>query len=99
VAKRSPDKPSRGGLKYAYRRIDADGVATGEVIGIGSPPPDIAERGRDLVRTFIADGEPAERPSLDEGRALHRRSLEELPLSVTQLSRGEPVIPTVYENV
>ena len=98
VAKRAPDKPSRGGLKYAYRRIDADGVATAEVVGIGAPPPDVAERGRDLIRTFVENGEPVDQPSLDDGRALHRRSLAEMPLSVTQLSRGEPVIPTVYEN-
>ena len=39
VEKRSPEKPSRGGQKYAYRRIDSDGVATAEVIGIASRRP------------------------------------------------------------
>jgi nicotinate phosphoribosyltransferase len=98
VAKKAPDKPSRGGEKYAYRRMDADGVASGEVIGIGIAPADLAHRGRDLIRTFVVDGEPVEAPTLDEGRALHRAALSELPLSVTQLSRGEPVIPTLYER-
>jgi nicotinate phosphoribosyltransferase len=98
VAKKAPNKPSHGGLKYAYRRIDADGVASDEVVGIGPTPKDLASRGRNLTRTFIMDGELVDAPSLDEGRALHQRALAELPLSATQLSRGEPVIPTVYET-
>ena len=97
VEKRSPDKPSRGGRKYAYRRIDADGVATAEVIGVGEPPADLARRGRDLIRTLMVDGEPVQRWTLEEGRALHHRSLAELPISATQLSRGDAVIPTVFE--
>jgi nicotinate phosphoribosyltransferase len=98
VAKKAPDKPSLGGVKYAYRPKDADGVASDEVVGIGVAPADLADRGRNLIRTFVVGGEPVESPTLDEGRALHRAALAELPLSVTQLSRGEPVIPTVYER-
>ncbi len=98
VAKRSPDKPSRGGRKYAYRRIDGDGVATTEVIGLGEPPADLERRGRGLLRTLMRDGEPVEPPTLEDGRALLQRALAELPISATQLSRGEPVIPTVYES-
>ncbi|WP_349261427.1 nicotinate phosphoribosyltransferase [Actinocrinis sp.] len=98
VAKRSPDKPSQGGRKYAYRRIDGDGVATAEVVGIGEPPADLADRGRNLVKTLMVDGELVDRATLEEGRELHRRSLAELPISATQLSRGDAVIPTVYEN-
>jgi nicotinate phosphoribosyltransferase len=98
VAKRSPDKPSQGGRKYAYRRIDADGVATAEVVGLGEPPADLDRRGRNLMRTLMVDGEPVDRPTLEESRELHRRSLAELPISATQLSRGDAVIPTVYEN-
>jgi nicotinate phosphoribosyltransferase len=98
VAKRSPDKPSRGGRKYAYRRIDADGVATAEVVGDGPAPAGLADRGRNLIRTLMVDGEPVERPTLERGRKLLRSSLAELPISATQLSRGEAVIPTVYEH-
>jgi nicotinate phosphoribosyltransferase len=98
VAKRSQDKPSQGGRKYAYRRIDADGVATAEVIGLGEPPADMAERGRPLLRTFMLEGEPAEQPTLERGRKLLRAALAELPISATQLSRGDAVIPTVYEH-
>jgi nicotinate phosphoribosyltransferase len=38
-------------------------------------------------------GEP-----LDDARARHARSLAELPATARQLSRGEPVIPTVHES-
>src|SRR5581483_10080061 len=96
VAKRSPDKPSQGGRKYAYRRIDGDGVATAEVVGIGEPPADLADRGRNLVKTLMVNGQLVDRATLEEGRELHRRSLVELPISASQLSRGDAVIPTVY---
>jgi nicotinate phosphoribosyltransferase len=98
VEKRSPGKPSHGGLKYAYRRIDSDGVATAEMVGIGAAPRDLGDRGRGLMRTFLVNGEPVECPTIQEGRALHQRALAELPPSATQLSRGEAVIPTAYEN-
>jgi nicotinate phosphoribosyltransferase len=98
VAKRSPDKLGHGGSKYAYRRIDGDGVATAEVIGLGEPPADLAGRGRNLISTLLVDGEPVEQPTLERSRELLRRSLAELPISATQLSRGDAVIPTVYEH-
>jgi nicotinate phosphoribosyltransferase len=98
VEKRAPDKPSHGGRKYAYRRIDGDGVATAEVVGVGEPPADLAGRGRNLITPLLVDGEPVEQPSLERSRELHRRSLAELPISATQLSRGDTVIPTVYEH-
>jgi nicotinate phosphoribosyltransferase len=103
VEKRSVEKASRGGRKYAYRRIDADGVATAEVIGVGGPPADLDRRGRNLIRTLMVDGEPVERPAsrpqaLEDARETLRRSLAQLPISATQLSRGDAVIPTVYEN-
>ena len=37
VAKRSVDKISVGGRKYALRRLSTDGVAEAEVIGVGTP--------------------------------------------------------------
>jgi nicotinate phosphoribosyltransferase len=92
VAKRSPGKPSLGGRKYAYRRIDEDGVATEEVV---STRPD-ESLGRPLLTPLLLDGEIVERQNLAEGRRLHQDSLAQLPLSATQLSRGDAVIPTVY---
>ena len=40
VAKRSPDKASVGGRKFALRRRDRHGIAEAEVVGIGTPPVD-----------------------------------------------------------
>ena len=37
MAKRSKDKISIGGRKYALRRLSPDGVAQAEVVGIGQP--------------------------------------------------------------
>ena len=45
---------------------------------------------------LLLDGEIVERQNLVEGRRLHQDSLAQLPLSATQLSRGDAVIPTVY---
>ena len=38
VAKKSTEKASRGGRKFALRRRSAVGVAEAEVIGVGTPP-------------------------------------------------------------
>lgn len=103
VAKKSVGKPSHGGRKLAYRRLDQDGVAAQEVIrvepadGRAVAPP--ADTDRPLLVPLIENGEVLDRPSLAESRALHQRSLAQLPMSATQLSRGEAVIPTVYETV
>jgi nicotinate phosphoribosyltransferase len=92
VAKKSTGKPSLGGRKYAYRRIEEDGVATEEVVAVR---PD-ESLGRPLITPLLLDGEIVERQNLVEGRRLHQDSLAQLPLSATQLSRGDAVIPTIY---
>src|SRR5581483_3678911 len=44
VAKRSAGvKSSRGGRKWAARRLDADGVAEAEVVGSGPVPADLRD--------------------------------------------------------
>lgn len=93
VAKKSIGKPSLGGRKHAYRRIDGDGVATEEVIAL-RPNESL---GRSLITPLMIDGAVVHDATLAEGRRLHQESLEQLPVSATQLSRGEAVIPTVYE--
>ncbi|HET8616642.1 MAG TPA: nicotinate phosphoribosyltransferase [Actinomycetales bacterium] len=105
VAKRSKDKLSIAGRKWALRRRGRDGVAQAEVIGIGHVPRDVPRErevppgsGRSLLVDLVRDGEVVGRESLDEARRRHTSSLAELPLSATQLSRGEPAIPTVYEQ-
>lgn len=93
VAKHSPGKPSLGGRKHPYRRIEEDGVATEEVVAL-RPDPAL---GRPLSVPLIVDGEIVERTDLAAARRLHQESVAELPVSATQLSRGDAVIPTVYK--
>ena len=95
VAKKSTDKQSIGGRKYALRRRGASGVAEAEVVGIGAPPEDDGDD-RALLVPLVRDGEVVGRATLEEARARHRASVAELPRSVTMMSAGEPVIPTVH---
>ncbi|UYM04134.1 nicotinate phosphoribosyltransferase [Solicola gregarius] len=94
VAKKSKDKLSVGGRKYAWRRIGAAGVATQEVIGIGehAAPRD----GRELLVPLVRSGERVFDESLESARQRRRTSVEELPPHARQLSHGEPAIETTY---
>lgn len=96
VAKRSVDKASIGGRKYALRRLTSSGVAEAEVIGIGQRPDDDGDD-RELLVPLVRDGEVVGRESLEAARARHLASRAELPVAVQQMSRGEPAIPTVHE--
>lgn len=95
VAKRSTDKVSVGGRKYALRRRSAAGVAEAEVVGIGTPPADDGDDRALLVR-LVEGGEVVGREPLDAARARHRASVAELPRAVTMMSAGEPVVPTRF---
>lgn len=95
VAKASTNKRSVGGRKYALRRIDAGGHAEAEVIGIGEAPANDGND-RELLVPLVRGGEVIGHPTLDAARDRHATSRAELPPKAGQLSRGEPVIPTVY---
>lgn len=97
VAKKSQGKLSVGGRKWAMRRINADGVAEAEVIGIGEMPESDGND-RALLVGQMRSGEILARPTLDAARAHYVQSLAELPPRALQLSRGEPAIPTIYES-
>ena len=95
VAKRSAGgKASRGGRKWGARRLDQDGVAEAEVVGTGPVPTDLADRL--LQIPLITGGTVVGREPLLAARERHLRSRAQLPISATQLSKGEPVIPTDY---
>ncbi|MFE1176684.1 nicotinate phosphoribosyltransferase [Streptomyces sp. NPDC058773] len=95
VAKKSMGaKTSHGGRKWAARRPDADGVAEAEVIGTGPVPAELA--GRQLLVPLVSAGRVVAREPLDAARDRHIAARAALPLSATQLSRGEPVLPTEY---
>ncbi len=93
VAKRSKDKMSIGGRKFALRRRNADGVAETELVGIGQPPANDGDD-RSLLVPLVRDGEVVGRESLEVSRARHLSSRGELPMRAQQMSRGEPVIAT-----
>jgi nicotinate phosphoribosyltransferase len=97
VAKRSLDKVSVGGRKYALRRRSPAGTAQAEVVGIGEAPEDDGND-RSLLVPLVRGGEVVGRATLDEARARHRASIAELPRAVTMMSAGEAVIPTVFEG-
>ncbi len=94
VAKKSTDKVSVGGRKHPVRRR-RDGVAVAEVIGVGAPPPG-GQDGRELLVALVQDGRIVGEESLEAARERHRRARAELPLEALKMSRGEPVIETVY---
>jgi nicotinate phosphoribosyltransferase len=97
VAKKSVDKISVGGRKYALRRLDPAGVAEAEVVGIGSPAEDDGDD-RELLVPLVRDGEVVGREPLERARERHLAARAELPPAAQQMSRGEPVIPTVFEG-
>ena len=95
VAKKSTDKISIGGRKWALRRRTADGIAEAEVIGINEEPTDDGDD-RPLLVELVRDGTIVGRESLDAARARHAAAIAELPAEAHKLSRGEAAIPTEY---
>lgn len=93
VAKRSHDKISVGGRKYALRRLDAHGVAETEVIGVGRPPSDDGND-RSLLVPLVSEGKVVGREPLEVARSRHAAARAELPVAAQQMSKGEPVIAT-----
>lgn len=97
VAKKSKDKASVGGRKFALRRRNARGVAEAEVIGVGHPATNDGDD-RDLLVPLVIDGERVYTATLEQARERHAASRAELPPTAAQMSRGEPVIPTIYQD-
>lgn len=101
VAKAAKNKTSKGGRKYALRRLNDNGTATQELIGVGHRPADDGND-RALLQQFIKNGELLPGWTGHEGvlraRQRHADSMAELPSVVHRLHRGEPAIPTLYED-
>lgn len=94
VAKRSVGKPSRGGRKWAARVLDESGRAVTELV---TDQPDVASRGRPLLRQLVQAGQIVGREPLAAARTRYLEALAELPRHARQLSRGYPAVPTVFE--
>lgn len=99
VAKRSTDKASVGGRKWAIRRGGPDGTVEAEVLGIGSAP-DRADTDRELLVPLVRDGEVVGRQhtAVEAARDRHAASVAELPRAAHRLQHGDPAIPTLYET-
>jgi len=97
VAKKSKDKASVGGRKWALRRLNARGEAEAEVIGIGEVPANDGND-RSLLVDLMREGEIVADVALGVARTHHEQSRAELPPRALRLSRGEPAIPTIYEG-
>lgn len=97
VAKKSVDKASVGGRKWALRRLSSSGTAQAELVGIGTPPVDDGDD-RALLVPFVEGGRRVHHDTLDDARARHASAIAELPAAARKLSRGEPVIETVLER-
>ncbi len=95
VAKKSQDKASVGGRKFALRRRNPGGVAQAEIVGIGEPPVDDGDD-RELLVPLVRAGEVVGREDLFTARARHLTARAELPIAAQQMSRGEPVLETLH---
>ncbi|OLT24551.1 nicotinate phosphoribosyltransferase [Nocardiopsis sp. CNR-923] len=96
VAKRSVGKPSRGGRKWAVRRLDERGTAVSEDVYTHEPSGD---RGtRPLLRPLVVEGEVVGHESVREARQRHRETLSELPEEALRMSRGDAALPTVFHH-
>ena len=102
VAKAAKNKASVGGKKYAMRRLNERGTATAEVVGIGSKPVNDGND-RPLIQQFMAGGVLTPGWTGAEGvcraAARHAASMAEMPGAARRLQRGDPVIPTEYEQL
>jgi len=92
VEKRSENKGSKGGKKFATRELKS-GVATSEQVG--NPTA-----GRALQVSIMSDGHATQNLSAKErvtqARDHHHAVMGELPEAGRRLSQGEPVIPTIF---
>lgn len=95
VAKKSVNKISVGGRKYALRRLSEDGTAVAEIIGVGVPPSGDSNE-RPLLVQLVDGGRIIGDEPLEVMRERHLRSRAELPLEALKMSRGEPVIETLF---
>jgi nicotinate phosphoribosyltransferase len=98
VAKRSEDKVTHGGRKTAVRRHRATGTAVEEVLR-SQGAPDTRDGDRALQVPYLKGGElTADVATLEQSRAHLKQVLTTVPWEGLKLSRGEPAIPTRYEE-
>lgn len=99
VEKQAEGKASRGGRKYAARRI-ANGVATAEVVSTGHEPDWDASH-RPLLVKMVDGGEIKTQytgsSAVHDAAAHHKQAVAELPRAARRLQDGEVAIPTEFQ--
>jgi nicotinate phosphoribosyltransferase len=95
VVKRSENKRTVGGRKYAVRRHKPTGTATEEVVASQCRPA-AEPNDRPLQRQYLVGGEPAaDLPDLGASREHLAACLVSIPWDGLKLSAGEPAVPVV----
>ena len=98
VGKLSDGKATVAGRKVPVRSLD-HGVAVEETVYV-EEPESLPKPGRGLLVDLVVDGiiDPSHlgASGVAAAREHHALAIAELPFSAFGLSRGEPVIPTVY---
>ena len=94
VAKKSKNKNTVGGRKYALRRRDQDDRAEAEIVGIQAHPTSDGND-RSLLVELVVDGEVVGHEPISAARERHLAVRAELPRSALRISKGEPAIPTI----
>jgi nicotinate phosphoribosyltransferase len=98
VAKKSTAKATIGGHKAAVRTLEGGRAATELIYQTSEGRPNVA--GRDLIVDLMTNGSADARWLGHDGtfaaRDHREQALAELPQNAFRLSRGEPVVPTVY---
>ena len=92
VAKTAVGKASRGGHKRAFRELDADGRASGELVAVGADPSPTARPSRALQVVVMDRGSVVHRPTLGQVRSHHAASRAELPAAALEIADGEPAL-------
>lgn len=101
VAKAAEGKGSKGGRKYAARRLDDRRRATAELVGINEKPK-VDSNDRPLLQPFVLDGELQPGwtgpEAVQRAAERHLASLAELPQAIRKLQSGDAAIPTLFNG-
>lgn len=95
VKKKSKNKNTIGGQKYAMRQIGDDGRATAEVIGVDVTPR-ADSNDRMVMADLVRGGEIIGTEPLSAARERHEQARAELPPAGLKISRAEQAIPTIF---
>ena len=96
--RRARTRSRSAGASTRCAGVDRAGVAEAEVIGIGAPPDERRRRPRRCWSPLVARRRGGRPRDARGGPRAAPAPRAELPLAARQLSRGEPVIPTVLEG-